>query len=223
MAMGDVIDLQLRRSRRAQRTSRESSLYYFDVSCPMSYLASERVERALGQIEWVAIDGSAVADPGGEPECGLGAPALDDARAQAELHAQALRLPLVWPEPFSQSGACARRAASFACELGAGAPFALAAGRLAYCGGFDLDDPETLAEAAAASGVPLTACLEAAGESWRDDGLRETGRALWAQGVRELPAVALGEHWFGGIAGLIAAGARLRDVGAGRRPLAPVG
>ncbi len=63
--------------------------------------------------------------------------------------------PLIWPEPFADGGVRARRAASFACELGAGAAFALAAGRLAYCGGFDLDDPETLAEAAAAAGLPL--------------------------------------------------------------------
>jgi hypothetical protein len=71
--------------------------------------------------------------------------------------------------------------------------------------------------------VALTACLEAASESWRDDELREIGRALWAQGVRELPAVSLGEHWFGGVTGLIAAGARLRDFYAARQPLAPVG
>ncbi|HEX5193611.1 MAG TPA: DsbA family protein [Solirubrobacteraceae bacterium] len=223
MAMGDVIDLQLRRARRVHAPIRQSSAYYFDVSCPMSYLASERVERALGQVDWIAVDASAVVDPGAAPECGLGAPSLDHARAQAELHARALRLPLVWPERFSEGGARARRAASFACELGAGAPFALAAGRLAYCGGFDLDDPETLAEAAAASGVPLTPCLEAAAEHWRDDELREIGRSLWAQGVRELPAVALGEHWFGGVTGLMAAGARLRDVCAARQPLAPVG
>jgi 2-hydroxychromene-2-carboxylate isomerase len=189
----------------------------------MSYLASERVERTLGQVEWIAVDAAAVAERGGGRDCGLGAAAPDDIVAQAELHAQALRLPLVWPEPFSEGGVRARRAAAFACELGAGAPFALAAGRLAYCGGFDLDDPETLAEAAAASGVPLTACLEAAGESWRDDELREIGRSLWAQGVHELPAIALGEHWFGGVTGLVAAGARLRDFCAARQPLAPVG
>ena len=221
--MGDVIDLQLLRNRRAQGAARESSVYYFDVCCPMSYLASERVERALGQVEWIAVDASATVDSGSELSCGLGASELDHTRAQAELHARTLRLPLVWPERFSEGGSRARRAASFACELGAGAPFALAAGRLAYCGGFDLDDPETLAEAAAASGVPLTACLEAAGESWRDDELREVGRALWAQGVRELPAVALGEHWFGGVTGLMAAGARLRDFCAVRQPLAPAG
>jgi 2-hydroxychromene-2-carboxylate isomerase len=222
MAMGDLIDLQMGRNRRAQEVSRESSAYYFDVSCPMSYLASERVERALGQVDWIAVDGSAAVKPGVEPACGPGVPELDETRVQAELHAQALRLPLVWPEPFSEGGARARRAASFACELGAGAAFALAAGRLAYCGGFDLDDPETLAEAAAASGVPLTPCLEAASESWRDEELREIGQALWVQGVRELPAIALGRHWFGGVTGLMAAGARLRDFCVAQR-LAPVG
>jgi 2-hydroxychromene-2-carboxylate isomerase len=215
MAMGELIDLQMRRSRRA-RGAASDPVYYFDVSCPMSYLAAERVERALGQIEWVAIDSGTTRDTALAPD-------PDTWRAHAEMHAEALRLPLVWPDAFAEGGVRARRAASFACELGAGGPFALAAGRLAYCGGFDLDDPETLAEAAAASGVPLTPCLEAAGETWRDDELRECSRALWAQGVRELPAISIGDNWFGGITGLMAAGARLRDVAATQQPLAPVG
>jgi 2-hydroxychromene-2-carboxylate isomerase len=215
MAMGDLIDLQMRRSRRVTGASPDP-VYYFDVACPMSYLAAERVERTLGQIEWVAIDASTLRDPSLEPD-------RETWRAHTELHAEALKLPLVWPETFSEGGTRARRAASFACELGAGAAFALAAGRLAYCGGFDLDDPEILAEAAAASGVPLTPCLEAAGETWRDDELRECTRALWAQGVRELPAISVGDHWFGAVTGLMAAGARLRHVGATLQPLAPVG
>jgi 2-hydroxychromene-2-carboxylate isomerase len=216
MTMGDLIDLQLRRTRRVQ-VARTEPVYYFDVTSPMSYLAAERVERSLGQVEWVAIDGSAVR--GEEPGV------ADDEliRTRAELHAQALRLPLLWPEPFADGGVHARRAASFACELGAGAAFALAAGRLAYCGGFDLDNPETLAEAAAASGVPLTVCLEAAGEQWRDDEQRELGRALWSHGVSEAPAISIGEQWFGGITGLMAAGAQLRQEVAAQRPLAPFG
>jgi 2-hydroxychromene-2-carboxylate isomerase len=214
--MGDLIDLQLRRTRRAQAVRLEP-VFYFDVTSPMSYLAAERVERSLGQIDLVAIDGSALR--GGDADV------IDNAltRAGAELQAQAMRLPLVWPEPFSDGGVRARRAASFACELGAGAAFALAAGRLAYCGGFDLDDPETLAEAAAASGVPLTACLEAAAETWRDDELRELGRTLWAEGVSEVPVISVGKHWFRGVAGLMTAGAQLRHAVGARRPLAPAG
>jgi 2-hydroxychromene-2-carboxylate isomerase len=215
MAMGDVIDLQLQRTRRAQSAPVEP-VYYFDVTCPMSYLATERVERSLGQIEWVAVDGSAMR---------VDVPDVDPAtiRARAEMQARALRMPMVWPDQFADGGARARRVAAFACELGAGPAFGLAAGRLAYCGGFDIDDPETLAEAAAAAGVPLAACLEAAGESWRDDELRELGRILWAQGLTEPPAIAVGEHWFGGITELMAAGAHLREAVSAKRPLAPVG
>jgi 2-hydroxychromene-2-carboxylate isomerase len=214
--MGDLVDLQLRRTRRAQAL-RTEPVYYFDVTCPMSYLAAERVERSLGQIDWIAIDGSALRGPEFR---------LIDAeltRTGAELQARALGLPLIWPEPFSDGGTRARRAASFACELGAGAAFALAAGRLAYCGGFDLDDPETLAEAAAAAGVPLTPCLEAAGEAWRDDELRELGRMLWSQGVSETPVISVGDRWFWGVAGLMAAGTDLLEAVSAQRPLAPAG
>jgi 2-hydroxychromene-2-carboxylate isomerase len=214
--MGDLIDFQQRRARRAQVAS-PAPAYYFDVTCPMSYLAAERIERSFGQIEWVAIDGSALR--GSESDV-----ANDElTRADAERHARALRLPLIWPEPFSDGGTRARRAASFACELGAGAAFALAAGRLAYCGGFDLDDPETLAEAAAAAGVPLTPCLEAASEAWRDDELRELGRTLWSQGVSEVPVISIGERWFGGVTGLIAADAQLGQAVGAQQPLAPAG
>ncbi len=54
-------------------------------------------------------------------------------------------------------GCCARRA--YASTIGCGAQFALAAMRLAFCGGFDLEDPEILAEAAAAAGIPLAGLL----------------------------------------------------------------
>ena len=60
-----------------------------------------------------------------------------------------LRLPLVWPDGFPVAAPSALRAAAYAAEIGAGARFALAASRLAFCGGFDLEDPEILAEAAA--------------------------------------------------------------------------
>ena len=42
----------------------------------------------------------------------------------------------------------------------------LAIGRLSFCGGFDVDDPEILAEAAAAAGLDLDACLLAAVNPW---------------------------------------------------------
>ncbi len=128
-------------------------------------------------------------------------------RTRADSCARALRLPLVWPDRFPGAARCAQRASTFACEIGAGAAFALAASRLAFCGGFDLEDPETLAEAAAAAGVPLEECLSAAGETWRDEELEANADLLRARGISELPAIRIGDQWFEGEAGLLAAGA----------------
>ena len=90
---------------------------------------------------------------------------VERVRAAAERRAAELRLPLVWPERFPREVPAAMRAAAFAAEQGRGGAFVLAAGRLAFCGGFDLDDPEILAEAAAAAGIPLEDCFHAAGDA----------------------------------------------------------
>ena len=215
--MGDLLHFPTDRTERrtASAAAAAPPAFYFDVSCPLSYLAAERVERTLGEVEWVVADSSALGAPGR-----LADPAL---RAQAERRADQLRLPLVWPDPFPVTSPIALRATAFACELGAGPAFALAVSRLAFCGGFNLDDPETLAEAAAAAAVPLGACLEAAGESWRDDELRETARLLGTRGLDALPGFSVAGRFLQGEGGLAAAAALLHDGSLSQRPLAPVG
>ena len=74
----------------------------------------------------------------------------------------------------------------------------LAATRLAFCGGFDLDDPEILAEAAAAAGVALDDCLRAAGDERRDGEIERAGRALLAAGADRLPALRVGRALYWG-------------------------
>jgi 2-hydroxychromene-2-carboxylate isomerase len=208
--MGNLIYLSEHRLRSSPPEPDDVPAFFFDVSCPMSYLTAERVERTLGAVEWIPVDGASLR-------------AESVLRDRADARARALRLPLVWPDRFPDAARCAQRAAAFACEIGAGGSFALAASRLAFCGGFDLEDPETLAEAAAAAGVPLEECLQAAGESWRDEELEYTAAALRAEGVAELPAIRIGEHWFQGETGLLAASRLLSEPGAPRRRLAPVG
>jgi 2-hydroxychromene-2-carboxylate isomerase len=90
------------------------------------------------------------------------------------------------------------RAASYAAQSGRGAAFVLAAGRLAFCGGFDLDDPEILAEAAAAAGVGLDGCLHAAGDRRRDGAIEAAARRLLAVGADRLPALRVGRSLFWG-------------------------
>ncbi|MGI8713348.1 MAG: DsbA family protein [Solirubrobacteraceae bacterium] len=213
--MGELIHLPRRRAERPPRPLVETPpTFFFDVSCPLSYLTAEHVERQLGEIDWVAVDGGELRDRR------AGQASL---RARAELRARALRLPLVWPDRFPAATPCALRAAAYACELGAGPAFALAASRLAFCGGFDLEDPETLTEAAAAAGVPLDGCLEAAGESWRDEELSQTARELDERGIAELPAITVGARWFGGEGGLLGAASYQSEPARYHRPLAPVG
>ena len=224
--MGHVIYLDERRAGRSKKLPDTRPAFFFDVTSPLSYLMAERVERKLGDVDWVAADGMRLRDMWSRT--GADAPSLvatesRPLRSRAEARARALRLPLVWPDRFPGASPCAQRACAFACELGAGGAFALAASRLAFCGGFDLEDPETLAEAAAAAGVPLEECLAAAGETWRDEELEATARHLHAHGVTELPAIRIRGRWIQGESGLLVAGALLNQAatsGLSRVPMA---
>jgi 2-hydroxychromene-2-carboxylate isomerase len=224
--MGQVIYLNEHRSERSRSPVVTQPLFFFDVSCPLSYLTAERIERKLGEVEWVPVDGASLRAGATGPRASTEAVHVETEvhglRTRADSCAQALRLPLVWPDRFPGAARCAQRASAFACEIGAGAAFALAASRLAFCGGFDLEDPETLAEAAAAAGVPLEACLSAAGETWRDEELEANADLLRSRGISELPAIRIGDQWLEGEAGLLAAGALIAGPETRQRLIAPV-
>jgi 2-hydroxychromene-2-carboxylate isomerase len=196
--MGEVIRLAERRAARRTREERIGGAlsveFLFDLSCPYSYLAAERVERAFHAVMWTPASGTALrggrADS--DPE------QLELARTAAEIRASELRLPLIWPERWPADVPAAMRAAAYASEQGRGAAFVLAAGRLAFCGGFDLEDPEILAEAAAAAGIGMDGCLQAVGDLGRDGPIESAGRRLLALGADRLPALRVGRSLFWG-------------------------
>jgi 2-hydroxychromene-2-carboxylate isomerase len=212
--MGELHYLDAWRTNRTLRNGSARAEFYFDLGCPQSYLAAERVERTLGAVVWIPASAATV-----QGRISAASPAV--ARERADARAGALRLPLVWPERFPAPTPCALRAAVHAAEIGVGARFALAASRLAFCGGFDLEDPEMLAEAGAASGVPLDDCLRSAGDEALDDQLAGTARMLRNRGVRELPAFRVGDRWFDGESGLLAAAYALHRPDRGQQPAAP--
>jgi 2-hydroxychromene-2-carboxylate isomerase len=203
--MGELIVLAERRADRPRPTGGSRPSFFFDLSCPFSYLAAERVERVLGDVAWIPTAGTLLR----QGQEWWSQPAA--VRAHAETLAVAQRVPLVWPDNFPAQTPAALRTATYAAELGAGSQFALAASRLAFCGGFDLEDPEILAEAAAAAGIGLQDCLTAAGELKRDQTLQATARGLLAHGVQRLPAIRIGRHWFDGDGALAGAAALLRS------------
>ena len=196
--MGEVIRLAERRqARRGRPRQGHASLrgeFLFDLACPFTYLAAERVERAFDDVTWT---------PASITSLQRGSPANDDVglaavRAAAEERAATVRLPLIWPENWPADVPAAMRVAAHAAEAGRGSAFVLAAGRLAFCGGFDLDDPEILAEAAAAAGLGPDACLHAAGDRSRDGVIEAAGRRLLAVGADRLPALRVGRALYWG-------------------------
>jgi 2-hydroxychromene-2-carboxylate isomerase len=123
-------------------------------------------------------------------------------------------MPLVWPDGYPAGAPVAMRVAALAAaEGGRAAPFVLAASRLAFCGGFDLDDPEVLAEAAAAAGLELPEVLAAGGDRSRDGEMEATALRLLAQGATRLPVLRVGRTLYCGESRIAEAAAALR-----RRP-----
>ncbi|HEY3020713.1 MAG TPA: hypothetical protein VGJ32_10990 [Solirubrobacteraceae bacterium] len=205
--MGIVVSLDARRQGRplrdGARIERARTAFYFDLADPGTYLAAERVDRLFDGIAWLPASLNALRGATSRVMV------LGDEAAAAR--ASALRMPLVWPERHPAPRLAAMRAAAYAAEHGRGAAFVLAASRLAFCGGFDLDDPEVLAEAAAAAGVGLRECLRAAGDVARDAEIEDEARRLAAAGADRLPVVRVGRLLFAGEHQVAAASAAWRD------------
>jgi 2-hydroxychromene-2-carboxylate isomerase len=198
--MGDLIPLSERAERHLRTEAWQRAEFYFDLACPFTYLAADRLESAFDAVRWT---------PARAP--GLLGPSTVALRRAAEERAAALRLPLVWPERWTCGAPAAMRVATYAAWAGRGAEFVLAATRLAFCGGFHLDDPEILAEACAAAGLPLEECFRAARDRRRQEAVEAAGRTLLAAGADRLPALRTWRALFWGEARVseAVAGARL--------------
>lgn len=195
--MGDLIEIrdlqQARRRRLAASRATAACRFHFDLASPFSYLAAERVEAVFDAVEWVPAR-----SPGLAATTQLGPRALSEMETRAERRAAALRLGLVWPEQWARPVPRAMRAAAYAVEAGRGAAFVLAAGRLAFCGGFCVENRDILSEAAAAAGLDTDAVLAAALNSGRDAEIERAGRRLISAGADCLPVVEVGGRHFCG-------------------------
>jgi 2-hydroxychromene-2-carboxylate isomerase len=203
--MGTVTSLDMHRLTRARQATGARQLLpratlFFDLCSPYTYLAAERADRLFTGLEWLPASSDVLNQ--GEPDVDGLCPATERARQ--------LGLPLVWPEDRLYRVRGAMRVASLAAERGCGAGFVLAASRLAFCGGFDIDDPEILAEAAAAACLPLDACLRAAGDREHDGRMLAAGREFVAGGADRLPAMRVGRLMFCGEERLLEAAAAAR-------------
>ena len=156
------------------------STFYFDIASPYTYLAAERVERLFGAPQW---------QPAHAAGLHSGEPVDDRERDRVARRAEQLGLPIVWPVGRPVRAVGAMRVASLAVERGTAGRFVVAACRLMFCGGFDVEDPSVLVEAAAVAGIDLHDMVRAVSEHGRDAAIEDAGRQLVAAGGDRLPAL----------------------------------
>jgi 2-hydroxychromene-2-carboxylate isomerase len=200
--VGTVTSLEAHRLARRSGTSRRGArlpraTLFFDLASPFTYLAAERADRLFAGLEWQPAYAAVL----------HGCEVTDEVMHRALERAGLLGLPLVWPEDRPPRVRRAMRVASLATECGRGAAFVLAASRLAFCGGYDVDEPEILLEAAAAAGMGLRETLAAAGDLAREELIADAGRLLLAAGATALPALRVGGLLFCGEDKLVEAAA----------------
>src|SRR5689334_21165470 len=61
--MGQLILLSDQFADRARPGAQAHPVFFFDLACPFSYLAAERVERLLGEVSWVPVAGPLGIEP----------------------------------------------------------------------------------------------------------------------------------------------------------------
>jgi 2-hydroxychromene-2-carboxylate isomerase len=201
--MGELIHLTERVADRSRPSGLETR-FFFALEDPVSYLVAERVERALGPIEWVPVLGP-LSEPAGPEVSAERERRARERLALAEGDAVALELPIVEPHRVPMDSRQAARAATFAADQGAGAAFAVALLRLGFCGGFDIGSTAVMEEAAAVAGLTGADVVAAAGDTRYDLRIDATSRGLSLRGVPSPPAISVGTTWFEGSGAVYAA------------------
>jgi 2-hydroxychromene-2-carboxylate isomerase len=194
-----------RRGRRPGDLDRQQAAFYYDVGSPDAYLAAERVVHVLGAVpEFVPVR---IGGPGGF-RC---AEEETIYRSDIERRAAAYGLmPVRWPAEFPADTEWAMLVATYAKQTGRVVAYSMAAFRQAFAAGRDLGDRDSVLIAAAAAEMHPAAVQKAAGLKGTRARLQAAGDAAWAAGVRDVPAVVVGERVFHGDAELEAAAAALR-------------
>ncbi|HEY3186620.1 MAG TPA: DsbA family protein [Solirubrobacteraceae bacterium] len=182
--------------------------FFFDLADPEAYLVAERILRVMPvATEWIPVLARDL--PGPERfDAFRCAHERDVALQRIERLAAGRGLqPLRWPEPFPFDSLLAMRVATYARRIGRTVAFGLAAFRQAYAGGRALDVADNVLIAASACEMHPAAILRAVETRSVTGALRAATEQAVARGVREVPAVAVGERVFEGDAGLEAAAA----------------
>jgi 2-hydroxychromene-2-carboxylate isomerase len=173
--------------------------FFLDVGSPYAYLAAERIERVLPVAPtWEPVLLGAIFKATGRGSWSL-TPARAEGIAEVERRAAAYGLPPVrWPEPWPGNGLAAMRAATAADLRGAGRAFLLAALRVAFRDGRNLEERDAVATVARDAGLDAEELLAATGDPAIKARLRERTEAAVALGVVGVPSVVVRSEVFWG-------------------------
>lgn len=165
--------------------------FYYDFASPESYLALERIAKALAAMapELIPVRAERL-DP-------LPPPDEDARRGYVEQLAASQDgvLPLVWPQGFPDLDTSeAVQAATYAKSIGKIAVFSLSLFRQIYAAGHDPADRATLYLAGAASEIHPRAIDQALSRSSMADRADEATDAAREAGVTSVPALRLGQR-----------------------------
>ena len=174
--------------------------FYYDLASPDAYLAAERVVHVLGTVpEFVPVQiGSVGGFRCAEEE------AIDRAEVERRASAREL-LPVRWPDPFPAETDWAMLVATYAKQTGRVVAYSLAAFRQAFAAGRDLGERDWVLVAAAAAEMHPAAVIKSAELRGTRRRLDEATAAARAAGVRDVPAVRVGDAIFHGDEALEAA------------------
>jgi 2-hydroxychromene-2-carboxylate isomerase len=181
------------------------AVFYYDLCSPDAYLAAERVVGVLGGVpEFVPVH---LGGPGAF-RC---AEEEDIYKAEVERRAAAYGvMPLRWPPELPADSAWAMLVATYAKQGGRVVAYSMAAFRQAFAAGRDLGERDTVLLAAAAAEMHPAAVIKGAELKGTRRRLDEATAAARAAGVRDVPAVRIGDRVFHGDESLEAAAACAR-------------
>jgi 2-hydroxychromene-2-carboxylate isomerase len=163
--------------------------FYFDLGSAEAYLAAERSPDVLGVVpEWVPIHVGTAFRCAEEV-----ASHREDVERSAARHGLQ---PIRWPEPFPFDSEWAMLAATYAVSIGRGVAFSLAAFRQAFAAGRDLSVRENVLIAGAACELHPAALIKGAELRSTRERLDAATAAARAAGVRDVPALQVGERVF---------------------------
>jgi 2-hydroxychromene-2-carboxylate isomerase len=174
----------------------EHPVFYYDLRSPECWLAAERMTHTLGLVpEWqpVLLDGL------GGPAPWWSGEGRERGIADVELRAsgQGIR-PLRWPEGWPNDVTTAMLAATFAKQSARAVAYSLAAFRQQFAAARDLSVTDNVLIAAAACELHPRALLKGVESRAVRDALDGATAEAARRGVRELPAIGVGDRIFAG-------------------------